>query len=138
MDVATRSRVMSRIRGRDTGPERMTAALLAAAGLVAEAQARDLAGRPDFVLRDRKIAIFVDSKFWHGWRFPTWRHKLSEEWEAKIDANRRRDRRNHGMLRRQGWAVIRIWDFQLKRDSQKCLARIMDLYSKGPGGGGAF
>jgi len=124
LDPATRSRVMSRIRGRDTGPERVMAALLAGAGLVAEPQARDLPGRPDFVIRMSRIAVFVDGAFWHGWRFPAWRHKLSEHWEAKIESNRRRDRRNHRSLRRQGWAVVRCWDFQLERDPQKCLRRV--------------
>lgn len=125
MDPATRSRVMSRIRGRDTGPERIVAGLLAGAGLIAECQARDLAGRPDFVLRNHRIAVFVDGAFWHGWRFPLWRHKLSEVWEAKIEANRRRDRRNHRTLRYQGWTVVRLWDFQLERSAQKCLGRVL-------------
>src|SRR4051794_31402439 len=91
MSPATRSRVMSRIRGKNTGPERIVAELLARAGLIAEPQARDLPGRPDFVLRKHRVVIFVDGDFWHGWRFSTWRHKLSEKWELKIDANRRRD-----------------------------------------------
>jgi DNA mismatch endonuclease (patch repair protein) len=116
---------MSRIRGRDTGPERIVAELLAGAGVIADCQARDLPGRPDFVLRMYRIAIFVDGAFWHGWRFSAWRHKLSEQWEAKIEANRRRDQRNHRVLRRQGWTVIRIWDFQLARNPQKCLDRVL-------------
>lgn len=124
MDAATRSRLMSRIRGRDTGPERAMAKLLADAGFVAESQARDLPGRPDFVLREHRIAIFVDGAFWHGWRFPAWRHKLSEHWEAKIEQNRKRDRRNHATLRRRGWKVIRLWEFQLKRSPERCLARV--------------
>lgn len=125
MDAATRSRVMSRIRGRDTGPERAMAKLLADAGLVAEAQARDLPGRPDFVLREHQIAIFVDGAFWHGWRFPAWRHKLSERWEIKIGQNRNRDRRNHRALRRKGWTVIRFWDFHLDRNPERCLERVL-------------
>lgn len=125
MDPATRSRVMSRIRGKDTAPERALAKLLADAGLVVEAQARDLPGRPDFVLRTDHIAIFVDGAFWHGWRFPAWRHKLSERWEAKIEQNRNRDRRNHRALRRKGWTVIRLWDFQLDRNPDQCLGRVL-------------
>lgn len=125
MDPATRSRVMSRIRGRDTGPERIAAAMLADAGLNAEAQARDLAGRPDFVLRELKVAVFVDGAFWHGWRFHDWRHKLSEKWEAKIDATRKRDRRNHLALRRSGWKVVRLWDFELEEHPRRCLKRVL-------------
>lgn len=125
MDPATRSRVMSRIRGRDTGPERVMAKLLADAGLMVEAQARDLPGRPDFVLREHRIAIFVDGAFWHGWRFPAWRHKLSERWEIKIEQNRYRDRRNHRALRRRGWIVIRFWDFHLERSADHCIERVL-------------
>jgi DNA mismatch endonuclease (patch repair protein) len=124
MDAATRSRVMSRIRGRDTGPERAMANLLADAGLCAELQARDLPGRPDFLFRELRIAIFVDGAFWHGWRFPAWKHKLSEHWESKIEKNRDRDRRNFRLLRRRGWKVIRLWDFQLKRTPHICVERI--------------
>lgn len=127
MDAATRSRVMSRIRGRDTGPERAMAKLLADAGLVVEVQARDLPGRPDFILREHRIAIFVDGAFWHGWRFPAWRHKLSERWEIKIEQNRNRDRRNHRALRRKGWTVIRVWDFHLERNPDLCLERLFKL-----------
>ena len=125
MDAATRSRVMSRIRGRDTGPERAMAKLLADAGLEVELQARDLPGRPDFILRNHRIAIFIDGAFWHGWRFPVWRHKLSESWEAKIEQNRLRDRRNHRALKRLGWSVVRIWDFNLERRPELCLARVL-------------
>ena len=110
MSVETRSRVMSRIRGKDTGPERLTLALLLEAGIDLEQQARDLPGRPDFVLRQERIAIFVDGSFWHGWRFPAWRHKLSEAWEAKIEANRQRDRRNHARLRRWGQGLTALSD----------------------------
>ncbi len=130
MSAATRSRVMARIKGKDTGPERAALALMMAEGITPELQARDLAGRPDFVLRQHRIAIFIDGGFWHGWRFPTWRHKLSEVWEAKIEANRKRDRRNHARLRRAGWKVIRIWDFQLERSPEACLQRIVDAVNE--------
>ena len=125
MDAATRSRVMSRIRGRDTGPERTMARLLADVGLPVEVQARDLPGRPDFVFRRYRIAIFVEGAFWHGWRFPAWRHKLSVRWETKIEQNRSRDRRNHQALRRRGWKVMRFWEFQLEREPELCLERVL-------------
>ncbi len=136
MSVETRSRVMSRIKGKDTGPERHTLALLQEVGIAPEQQARDLPGRPDFVLRQERIAIFVDGSFWHGWRFPAWRHKLSEAWEAKIEANRQRDKRNHARLRRWGWKVIRIWDFQLQRTPEECIRRVRAAVEKRtePGG----
>ena len=126
MSVEMRSRVMSRIRGKDTGPERELAKLLSEAGLVWESHAPDLPGRPDFVFRDRQVAVFVDGDFWHGWRFPSWRDKLSEVWEAKIEATRHRDARNFRRLRRSGWRVVRIWEHQLSRDADGCMARISE------------
>lgn len=124
MSPETRSRVMSRIRGKGTKPELAVAALLSVKGLEFESHARDLPGRPDFILRERQIAIFCDGDFWHGWRFPTWRLKLSEKWESKIEANRRRDARNRKALRARGWIVVRLWEHQIERDLDACLARI--------------
>jgi len=118
MSPETRSRVMSRIRGKDTE-------LLRANGLDFDSHARDLPGRPDFVLRERRVAIFCDGDFWHGWRFPAWRLKLSEKWEDKIEATRRRDARNHRALRAQGWIVVRLWEHQIERSPDACAARIL-------------
>lgn len=124
MSPEKRSAVMARIRGRDTKPELVVAALLREAGLAFESHVRGLPGRPDFVLQNEQLAILVDGDFWHGWRFPLWRDKLSPAWEAKIEANRMRDRRNMRALRRLGWTVIRLWEHQIKRDPQACLGRI--------------
>lgn len=127
MSPETRSAVMSRIKGKGTGPELAVAAMLRGAGLYEwEEHARDLPGRPDFVFRDQQVAIFVDGDFWHGWRFPQWRDKLSVKWEKKIAANRSRDQRNHRALRRLGWRVVRIWEHQLKDNPDKCLDRIRE------------
>lgn len=125
MSPEKRSAVMARIRGRDTGPERAIDALLRAEGLDSERHARDLPGRPDFVFRGARVSIFVDGDFWHGWRFPAWRDKLSEKWEIKIESNRQRDVRSHRQLRRKGWTVIRIWEHQVERDPDACLSRIL-------------
>jgi DNA mismatch endonuclease, patch repair protein len=127
MSSEKRSALMSRIRGKDTGPERAVGAIVAGLGLDAEYHARDLPGRPDLVLRARRVAIFVDGDFWHGWRFPAWRNKLSEKWELKIAANRRRDALNHARLRRSGWLVVRIWEHQLDIDPKRVAAKLQAL-----------
>jgi DNA mismatch endonuclease (patch repair protein) len=118
---------MSRIRGRDTGPERAVANILMSMGLLPEPHPKDVPGRPDFILRRRRIAIFVDGDFWHGWRFPEWRLKLSEKWERKIEATRQRDARNHARLRRAGWKVLRIWEHQIDEDPERVQMRIAQL-----------
>lgn len=125
MSAATRSAVMARIKGKDTGPERKISAAFSDAGLKYECQVRRLPGRPDFVFEAERVAVFVDGDFWHGWRFPQWRDKLSESWEEKIASNRARDGRNHRALRRNGWKVIRLWEHQIDADLRGCVARVL-------------
>lgn len=128
---------MSRIRGRDTGPERAMAAAFMARGLNWESHVRELPGRPDFVFRAERVAVFVDGDFWHGWRFPQWREKLSDKWEDKIEATRRRDARNHQRLRRMGWKVVRIWEHQIDRSHEACVMRVVSCLRPDGGTGGA-
>lgn len=115
---------MSRIRGKDTGPELIIASRLKELDIEFESHARDLPGRPDFVFRKQKVVLFVDGDFWHGWQFSRWRDKLSEKWETKIEQNRRRDAMNHRKLRRMGWKVVRVWEHQIHGDLGRCLERI--------------
>lgn len=124
MAPETRSRLMSRIRGRDTSPERAVERMLFELGLSYETHARDLPGRPDFVLREARVVVLVDGDFWHGWQFERWRLKLSEKWEAKIATNIRRDSRNRRLLREAGWIVLRLWEHQVERSPARCRARI--------------
>jgi len=118
-----RSKVMSRIRAKDTSPELALANQMAAFGLMFERHCPDLPGKPDFVFRGVMVAVFVDGDFWHGFRFPLWQHKLSPNWRKKIGATRARDRKNFSSLRRRGWTVLRIWEHQIERDPTGCANR---------------
>lgn len=124
MSPEKRSAVMARIRGRGTKPELAVQAMLEAFGVPFESHARDLPGRPDFVIRAARIAILVDGDFWHGWQFEKWRLKLSEPWELKIAANRRRDARNRKLLRGAGWTIVRLWEHQVRDSPARCRRRI--------------
>lgn len=125
MSAEKRSALMARIKGRDTGPELAIASELRRLRLFWDAHPFDLPGRPDFAFRQEQLAVFVDGDFWHGWRFPAWRHKLSEAWEAKLEANVKRDQRNRRKLRRQGWTVLRIWEHEIEQDTARCIAKIL-------------
>lgn len=124
MSVAQRSALMSRIRGSGTKPEREVAAILDALGRSYETQARDLPGRPDFVMRELRIAVLVDGDFWHGRHFVRWRDKLAPFWREKIAANIRRDARNRTALRAAGWTVVRIWEHQTRRSRANVRRRL--------------
>jgi DNA mismatch endonuclease (patch repair protein) len=130
MSPEKRSRLMGRIKGRDTTPERYLGDLLKAAGIHFSSHDADLPGRPDFVFRKSRVAVFVDGDFWHGWRFPQWQAKLSEKWRAKIAANRARDSKNHRRLRAMGWRVLRIWEHQVERDAWACFERIIMILGR--------
>lgn len=126
MSPEKRSAVMSRIRGKGTLPERLVMGRLQALGFVWESHQRDLPGCPDIVFRDARVAVFIDGDFWHGWRFPVWRDKLSEAWELKIEQTRKRDAKNHRRLLKLGWQVLRIWEHQIDANLDKCLQRVQE------------
>lgn len=130
MSQETRSSVMSRIRGKDTGPEILMQEALGTTGYVFERHAKDLPGRPDFVSRAARVAVFVDGDFWHGHRFGEWRMKLSEKWERKIAATIARDRRNRRALRAAGWSVITIWEHRVKADPARAAQRVRSVLVK--------
>jgi DNA mismatch endonuclease, patch repair protein len=74
-------------------------------------------GTPDVCLPKRKIAVFIDGDFWHGYGYARLKRKLpTKYWVAKIEGNIARDRRNFRRLRSRGWKVMRVWEHQLNRD----------------------
>ena len=119
-----RSRLMASVRSKDTGLELAVRRAVHARGLRYRKHVRALPGTPDIVFPDPRVAVFVDGDFWHGWRFPAWRHKLAPYWAEKIEGNRRRDRRNFARLRRQGWLVLRVWGHQVLADVEQVADRI--------------
>lgn len=119
-----RSYNMSRIRGMNTSPELLVRRIAHARGLRYRTHATNLPGRPDMLFVRQRVAVFIDGDFWHGWQFPRWRDRLSDYWRAKIERNRRRDRRNFERLRREGWTVVRLWEHAVATDAEDCVDRI--------------
>lgn len=128
MDFLTkreRSALMSRIRGKNTGIERVVFALLRRSGLKFAKHAKVLPGCPDAVIHDAKLAVFVDGDFWHGRNFVRWRARVSPTWRLKIEMNMARDESKRRKLRRLGWRVVRVWGKDVARNPNKCLAKIL-------------
>lgn len=121
-----RSYAMSRVKGKDTGLERLVRSELHKRGLRFRKHVKDLPGKPDVVFRRAKVAVFIDGDFWHGYRFPAWEHKVSDFWKEKISKNRERDQRNFRKLRRMGWKIIRIWQHEVKNGLDACIDRIIE------------
>jgi DNA mismatch endonuclease (patch repair protein) len=119
-----RSYMMSRVRSTDTKPELVVRRLAHARGLRFRKHYSQLPGRPDLVFLAAKVVVFVEGDYWHGWRFPAWKDKLSPYWKVKIERNRRRDLCNFRKLRRDGWRVIRLWEHDIERDAEQCVDSI--------------
>ncbi len=124
---AQRSYCMSRVKGKDTGLEVSVRSALHRRGLRFRKHVKDLPGKPDVVFTKARVVVFVDGDFWHGYRFPSWEHKVAPFWQKKIGETRERDRRNFRKLRRAGWTVLRLWQHQVKRDIDGCADRIAGL-----------
>ncbi|MBN1233313.1 MAG: very short patch repair endonuclease [Candidatus Coatesbacteria bacterium] len=127
MSPDKRSNVMSKIKCKNTNPERIIFSLLEEKNLIFQKHYKYLPGKPDIVFTEIKFAVFIDGDFWHGWRFPLWEHKLTEIWRLKIKTNRIRDMKNHSQLRKSGWKVLRIWEHQIEQSPDKCLVKIMKI-----------
>ena len=120
-----RSKLMSRVKGKDTSLERSVRSGLHKRGLRFRKHIKKLPGTPDIVFTRSKVAVFLDGDFWHGYRFPTWEHKLQPFWQDKIRTNRKRDQKNFRKLRKMGWQVIRIWQHEVEKDIDACIKKII-------------
>ena len=113
------SEQMSRIRGRDTGPELALRKALWSEGLRGyRLHPRSVPGRPDVAWLGRRVAVFVHGCFWHGCPHckPRRPKTNSSFWNEKLTRNRERDRRKAAQLRRNGWRVVTIWECRLRKD----------------------
>ncbi len=122
---AKRSEVMSLIRSRgNRGTELRLIALMRAHGITGWRRNAPLFGKPDFVFRAAKLAVFVDGCFWHACpRHATMPRNNRAFWEAKLTRNAARDREVTRTLRKTGWRVLRVWECALKRARQVATVR---------------
>lgn len=125
VDTATRSRMMSGIRGRDTKPERIIRSALHRLGFRFRLHSSTVPGRPDLVLPKYRATIFVNGCFWHGhdcalFKWPATRRTF---WRQKINANRRRDQVVQAKLRNAGWRQLTIWECAIRGGRQKDILR---------------
>jgi len=130
VDSATRSRMMSGIRGRDTRPEMTVRKFLHARGYRFRLHRKDLPGRPDIVLPRFRTCIFIHGCFWHhheGCRFAVLPKTRADFWAQKLRGNVERDRRAQEELARTGWRVLIIWECELKTPEVALAALVEQL-----------
>jgi len=114
---------MSRIRGTNTKIDLIMKGLLSENGYSFGMYPKML-GNPDFVLKRKKIIIYCDGDFWHGYKYEEKKKLAKKFWRDKIERNMRRDKRISRKLRRDGWFVLRFWEHDIEKDPEKCIRRI--------------
>lgn len=124
VDKKTRSKIMSSIRSRDTKVELMLRRELWRKGLRYRLY-YDVPGKPDIVFSSKKLAVFMDGDFWHGYDWKKLEPKLKNDfWRDKITRNMLRDKRVNLELKKKGWRVIRLWEHEVREDATGCVKRI--------------
>lgn len=128
MSKAARSRHMALVRSRNTKFElrffRLVSAELYPLGYRYRKHCRHVFGTPDIVFAKFRIAIFVDSDFWHGRNYGQLAARMTPFWRAKIERNIERDRQVTRKLRRQGWSVLRLGETDTRKRPAMAIARI--------------
>ena len=120
-----RSWNMSRIKSKDTFPEKIVRSLLHSMGyrfrLHGKVSKRIyksgvLPGKPDIVLAKYKTVIFVHGCFWHrhkNCKRATMPKTRTEWWAEKFEKNLNRDKKNQSLLSKIGWKIIVIWECEI-------------------------
>lgn len=118
---------MSRIKRRDTRPELLLRRALWAAGVRGyRVDDRRFPGRPDLAWSRHGVAVFVDGAFWHGHQSAYKPGCHGDYWDQKIRRNVERDRAADESLRELGWIVLRLWDFDVRRNLAASVATIAE------------
>lgn len=127
VDSATRSRMMSGIRGKNTAPELTTRKFLHSQGFRFRLHVKDLPGKPDIVLPKYRTVIFVHGCFWHqhpGCKNAVMPKSNTKFWAEKLGGNVKRDARNISELVKLGWQCLIVWECEADNTkSQKKLVR---------------
>lgn len=126
-----RKRNMQANSATGTSIERVLGQKLWRAGLHYRKNVKDITGKPDFVFKSKKLAIFCDGEFWHGkdWEIRKADHKSNQEfWHNKIERNIERDKEVNIALKKAGWRVLRFWGKDIKTNTDRCVKLIKEAY----------
>lgn len=128
LSATERAERMSRVRGcGNQSTEKRLIALMREFRVTGWRRRVKLPGKPDFVFRIERVALFVDGCFWHGCprhrRVPKSRVAF---WTRKLSGNIKRDQLVTRQLRAMGWTVLRVWECGLaRRQASRTMARMI-------------
>jgi DNA mismatch endonuclease (patch repair protein) len=123
----TRSENMSRIRSKNTTIEVLLGKAMWHLGLRYRKHDKTVFGKPDFVFKRKKIAVFCDSEFWHGKYLMEGKYIPKTNaifWISKLKKNIQRDTDVNAFLQIEGWTVVRFWEEDIRKDSERCALKV--------------
>jgi DNA mismatch endonuclease Vsr len=128
-----RRRIMQAVKSQGSKLEITFAKALWAKGLRYRKNNRTVFGTPDFTFKKYKVAIFIDSEFWHG---KNWKNKKNEIksnqefWTNKIERNIKRDKEVSKFLLKDGWKVLRFWGNEVIKNLDNCINKVEETLNE--------
>ena len=129
-----RRRTMQAVKSRDSKIEITLRRALWGKGFRYRKNYAKILGKPDVVFVPRKVAVFCDSEFWHGYKWAKKKYEIKSNrafWFKKIERNIKRDREVTRRLRSQGWKVLRFWEHRINRNLDACILKIEKALNEG-------
>ena len=124
---------MRAIKNKDTRIEVLLRKELWRRGLRDRKNQKSVFGKPDIVFVGKKVAVFCDSEFWHGYNWETAKNEIKSNqdfWIPKIEKNISRDIQVTAKLRSEGWTVLRVWGREILQDTSGCADLIEQLITE--------
>lgn len=118
---------MKRVKNKGSKIEVMLMKELWSRGLHYRKNVNNIYGKPDIVFVSKKVAVFCDSEFWHGYNWEERKHDFKshqEFWIPKIERNMERDREVTERLEADGWVVLRFWGNEIKKNLNECADKV--------------
>ena len=118
---------MQRVKSNDSEIEKILRNALWNKGYRYRKNVKDIFGHPDIVFKSKKVAIFCDSEFWHGYDWERKKNEIKTRqdfWIPKIERNMQRDKEVNMKLSEEGWTVLRFWGTEIKKQTENCVKEI--------------
>lgn len=128
-----RRRNMQAVKNKDSQIEILLRKELWSRGIRYRKNSNKIFGKPDIVFIGKKIAVFCDSEFWHGYNWEERKKDFKshqEFWIPKIERNIERDQEVTKKLEAEGWIVLRFWGNQIKKNVTQCADIIEKAYKE--------
>ena len=114
---------MQQVKNKDSKIEVLLRKELWSRGLRYRKNVNRIYGKPDIVFIGKKVAVFCDSEFWHGYNWEERKKDFKshqEFWIPKIERNMERDAEVTAKLESEGWTVLRFWGNEIKKNTAQC------------------